>query len=127
MLSAVNHTSAYSSYLLQMSKTFSHSGRCFSVLQLEDDVSIITGKLGRIASANGNSIGTATTLVPTVTGTTASANATGIVAQAGVSDFFSFTAAAGTATITGQVREQRQHNALPLVAWGSKPAVAFDV
>jgi hypothetical protein len=88
------------------------------LLQLEDDISIITNKLGGIVSVNGNSIGTATTLVPTVTGTTASASATGIVAQAGVSDFFSFTAAAGTATITGQVREERQHNVFAVICLG---------
>lgn len=77
------------------------------VMQLEDDIAIITGKLGAIPALNGNSISTATVLVPTVTGTTASATATGIVAKTGVSDFFSFTAAAaGTATVTGQVRAQ---------------------
>jgi hypothetical protein len=75
-------------------------------MQLEDDISIISGKLGFIPSLNGNSIATATVLTPTITGSTASANATGIVAKAGTSDFFSFTAAAGTATVTGQVGAQ---------------------
>jgi hypothetical protein len=75
----------------------------FGALQPEDDIAIITGKLGSAPAINGNSIGSATTLTPTVVGGTASVSATGIVAQAGAADFFSFTAGAGTATVTGQV------------------------
>jgi hypothetical protein len=72
-------------------------------LQQEDDVTIIASRLSFVPALNGNSIGSATALTPTVTGTTASASATGIVTQAGAADFFSFTAAAGTATVSAQV------------------------
>jgi hypothetical protein len=59
--------------------------------------------MGYVPSLNGNSLATATPLTAVVAGNTATGTGTGIVTQPGVADFFSFTAAAGTATISGQV------------------------
>ena len=73
------------------------------ILQLEDDTAIIAGKLSYVPALNGNSLATATPLATTLSGSTATGTATGIVAQPGAADFFSFAAAAGTATISGQV------------------------
>lgn len=67
-------------------------------------MAILSNKLGYVPALNGNSLATATTLTPTVTGNIAKATVTGIVAQAGTADFFKFTASLGTVTLTGQVR-----------------------
>eukprot|EP00775_Hariotina_reticulata_P009441 gene9441-9606_t len=71
--------------------------------QLQDDVAIITNKLGALPPGNGNSISLATPLVPVVSGSTATATASGIVAVAGQQDFFSFQASAGSINIAAQV------------------------
>jgi hypothetical protein len=62
-----------------------------------------------VLSLNGNSTGSATPLTPFVSGSTTTANATGIITRPGTAEFFRFCAAAGTASITGQV-----HSALPV-------------
>ena len=72
-------------------------------MQLQDDTAIIAGKLSYEPALNGNSLATATPLATTLSGSTATGTAAGIVAQPGVANVFSFSAAAGTATITGQV------------------------
>jgi hypothetical protein len=76
----------------------------YQLLQFEDDTAVLASKLSYTAATNGNSLATATPLATVVSGITATGTATGIVTQPGVADVFSFTAAAaGTATITGQV------------------------
>jgi hypothetical protein len=78
---------------------------CVLPMQQEDDIAKIAAKLSYITAINGNSIATATPLATVTAGGSTTGTATGIVAQQGVADFFSFTAAAGTATISGQVGE----------------------
>jgi hypothetical protein len=71
--------------------------------QLQDDMAIIAGKLGYAPKTNGDSIATATGLTATINGATASSTAYGVVAQAGVPEFFKFQAAAGSSTIKTQL------------------------
>jgi hypothetical protein len=83
----------------------SNSSFCSVHLQLQDDTAIIAGKLSYIPATNGNSRATATPLELSASGVpgTAVGNATGIVTQPGVADFFRFNATAGRAFVSGQV------------------------
>jgi hypothetical protein len=71
--------------------------------QPQDDVALITGKLGVVPAGNGDNFANATALVPSVSGSNATANASGIVSVAGKSDFFKFQASAGTLRVSAQV------------------------
>lgn len=74
--------------------------------QKEDDTAILASNVGWVPSRFGNSFATATPLqfILSSDGNTATATAAGVVAQAGVSDFFRFNGTKGTtATFTGQV------------------------
>jgi hypothetical protein len=78
------------------------SAVCF-LLQLQDDLAIIAGKLGYAPKLNGDSMATATGVTADVQGSTATSVAYGTVAQAGVPEFFKFKASAGSATIKTQL------------------------
>jgi hypothetical protein len=77
--------------------------------QKQDDILIISQKLGWVPPLVGNSLSTATELTGfAASGTNQfSASASSIVVQPGVADFYKFNANAGTATITGQVSFDR--------------------
>jgi hypothetical protein len=91
-------------------------------VQTEDDTAILgrsdplqgVPKLGYVPAVNGNSSASATPLTINVMSTTggpagtgvSAGTGTGLVIHRGVANFFSFTAAAGPATITGKVSER---------------------
>uniref|UniRef100_A0A383V6Z4 Peptidase C-terminal archaeal/bacterial domain-containing protein n=1 Tax=Tetradesmus obliquus TaxID=3088 RepID=A0A383V6Z4_TETOB len=72
--------------------------------QLQDDLAIIAAKIGYAPKVNGDSMATATGLkIDSTSGSTASSIAYGVVAQAGVPEFFKFMASAGPATVKTQL------------------------
>ncbi|KAF6250327.1 hypothetical protein COO60DRAFT_1706134 [Scenedesmus sp. NREL 46B-D3] len=77
--------------------------------QKQDDLAIIAAKLGYAPAGNGNSLATAAALVPTISAGTATATATGIVAQTAAADMFKLQANTGTLPFSVYV----------LTTWGS--------
>jgi hypothetical protein len=85
--------------------------------QLEDDLAVISSKLGFIPQLNGANFASATPLPVSATGATFTANSSGIISQTGQVDYFSFDASAGTLTLSVMV-----------LAWTNLPvlAIVFD-
>jgi hypothetical protein len=68
--------------------------------QKEDDLAMISSRLGYIAQLNGSNFNSATPLPVTSTGPTYTAGSSGIISQTGQVDYFSFDASTGSLTLS---------------------------